>query len=156
MALRLLVGGERCVSLRSGRLATMRVTLARLPFGLIAAFVTVAAAVGIVLAPRFHGSVTPRTLTLSVERVIEGRESVAGTVQGCTEQRAGRWRCEVFGPNSQPTQYDVRVRDGSCWTARLLAGDRSAAREPSGCVLRGDKGDDSVDRPGGMRLFPRS
>jgi hypothetical protein len=133
----------------------MRASLARFPFGRIAAVITVAVAVGIIVAPRLHGPVTPKTLTLSVERVIEGRESV-DLVQGCTEQRAGRWRCAVFGPTSRPTRYEVRIRDGSCWTARLLSGDRSVDREPSGCVLRADNVDDSVDRPGGMRQFPSS
>jgi hypothetical protein len=130
--------------------------LARLPFGRIAASITVVVAIGIIVAPRLHGPVSPETLTLSVERVIEGRESVAGPMEGCTEQRTGRWRCAVFGPSARPAHYDVRIRDGSCWTARLLSGDRSADREPSGCVLCGDSADDSVERPGGPRRFPSS
>jgi hypothetical protein len=45
-----------------------------------AASITVAVAIGIIVAPRLHGPVL---------------------------QRTGRWRCAVFGPSSRPTHYDV-------------------------------------------------
>jgi hypothetical protein len=128
----------------------------RLRLGLVAGVAVLGLAVAFIIGPRLHGPVTPETLTLSVERVIAGREGT-GQPEGCVQQRVARWRCAVYGPASRTTIYEVRVHDGSCWTANLLdSGGQSTPGRPGGCVLRGDHSDEAEERPGGPRTFPES
>src|SRR4051795_5080774 len=90
-------------------------SLVFLLFKLIKPFVLVLVLVGVyVLAPAI-GDVNGETLQRSVAGGLDAKPDV----DVCRRRGSVTWRCTVTaGPNDDPAQYSVRVRDGHCWTAR--------------------------------------
>jgi hypothetical protein len=75
-----------------------------------------------VLAPAI-GDVNGEALQRSVAGGLDARRDV----NPCRQRGAVTWRCTVTaGPNDDPAEYSVRVRDGHCWTARRTSGPGTA------------------------------
>jgi hypothetical protein len=109
-------------------------------FKLIKPLVLVIVLIGAYLFAPAIGDVNGETL----QRSVAGGLDAKATVGTCRLRGTVTWRCEVTaGPNDDPAEYSVRVRDGRCWTARRttragnsrsLADGVTPAARASGCA----------------------
>jgi hypothetical protein len=112
----------------------------RLGIAVVAVIVALVGAVATAVHWYGHGPVDATSLHHSVERESGAQAAIDDESDECSRRRQDLWRCEVIDSGgSGGVTYDVRIREGSCWTGRL----RVSSGEPmpariSGCVLLRD------------------
>ena len=109
-------------------------------FKLIKPLVLLLVVAGVWLLAPAIGDVNGETLQRSVAGGLDAKRDV----DTCHRRGTVTWRCTVTaGPNDDPAEYSVRVRDGRCWTARRtsrsgggrgLSGGVTPPARASGCA----------------------
>ena len=96
-------------------------------FKLIKPLVLLLVVAGVWLLAPAIGDVNGETLQRSVAGGLDAKRDV----DTCHRRGTVTWRCTVTaGPNDDPAEYSVRVRDGRCWTAAAPRARAAAAGSP--------------------------